>query len=139
MNEFYGAPSGADTSDEQARLVGDALFSEPPSSYALLAFGGSTLAGLASYSFLWPAEGLTSSLYLKELYISESWRGTGVGRTLMRSLIKIAAERDCSRLEWTTDIDNSGAQAFYESLGAPKNSSKIFYRLDGERLRRAME
>lgn len=56
------------------------LFSDPPSAYAVLAWEDGRLVGLAAYSFLWPAGGLTRSLYLKELYVAETARQKGVGR-----------------------------------------------------------
>jgi hypothetical protein len=56
--------------EERARQVGAALFASPPAAYALLARVGRQIAGLAAYSFVWPAAGLTRSLYLKELYVA---------------------------------------------------------------------
>jgi RimJ/RimL family protein N-acetyltransferase len=47
----------------------------------------------------------------------------------MEGLYRIAADHGCSRVEWTTDTGNSGAQRFYESLGAAPLTTKIFYRL----------
>jgi ribosomal protein S18 acetylase RimI-like enzyme len=86
---------------------------------------------------LWPAAGLTSSLYLKELYVSESARRARVGERLMHGLFELAVRRGCSRVEWTTDQDNPSAQAFYEALGIPVATSKLFYRVQGEALREA--
>jgi hypothetical protein len=42
----------------------------------MLAWDGDDLAGFAAYSFLWPAVGLTRSLFLKELYVAEAARRT---------------------------------------------------------------
>jgi ribosomal protein S18 acetylase RimI-like enzyme len=105
------------TPDERAAQVRDALFGDPPLARALLAWDGEALAGLASYSFLWPAAGLTTSLYLKELHVAQAYRRTGLGKMLMDGLYEIASARGCSRVEWTTDTDNPAAQAFYEALG----------------------
>ena len=74
--------------------------------------------------------GLTRSLYLKELYVADRYRGQGVGRLLMRVLFETASEHGCSRVEWTTDRDNTGAQAFYDMLGVTPQPSKIFYRVE---------
>jgi GNAT superfamily N-acetyltransferase len=41
---------------------------------------------MASYSFLWPAAGVTRSLYLKELYVAQDWQRQGIGKLLMDSL-----------------------------------------------------
>lgn len=130
LDRFYDdEPEG--TPDDRATQVRAALFGDPPLARALLAWDGDVLAGFASYSFLWPAAGLTTSLYLKELYVAGSYRRAGVGKLLMDGLYGIAARRRCSRVEWTTDAGNPGAQAFYETLGVKPKASKIFYRAEG--------
>ena len=129
MDRFYGATE-PEPFDQRVRQINEAIFAGPPAAYALLAWDGSKLAGIAAYSYLWPAVGLTRSLYLKELYVSDAYRRQGVGRLLMDALFEAASKHGCSRVEWTTDTDNSGAQAFYEDLGVPVQSSKIFYRVE---------
>jgi len=86
------------------------------------------LAGFASWSLLWPAVGLSRSLYLKELYVAGAYRRGGTGRMLIDGLHRITAERGCSRMEWATDDRNTGAIAFYEWIGAKPLASKVFYR-----------
>ena len=135
LDGFYGdTPQGSPV--ERATLVREVLFADPPLAFALLARDGDTLAGIAAYSFLWPAAGLTSSLYLKELYVAGAYRRQGIGAMLMEGLYEIAAQRGCSRVEWTTDQDNPGAQAFYDALGVKPHASKIFYRASREQLTR---
>jgi GNAT superfamily N-acetyltransferase len=130
LDEFYGGqPEGAP--EQRAAQVRGVLFVGAPAANALLAWDGATLAGFASWSLLWPAAGLTASLYLKELYVAASHRRSGVATDLMDELHRIAAARGCSRVEWTTDTDNPSAQAFYEARGAKPKVSKIFYRVDG--------
>jgi GNAT superfamily N-acetyltransferase len=89
------------------------------------------LVGLASYSFLWPAAGVTRSLYLKELYVVEQSRHRGIGRLLISELCRIALNKGCSRVRWTADTDNPTALRFYATLGVPPKSDKLMYRLDG--------
>jgi GNAT superfamily N-acetyltransferase len=128
MDVFYGDVR-PDPSRQRAAEIRAALFADPPAAYALLARDDAgTLAGLAAYSFLWPAVGLSTSLYLKELYVASAHRRAGVGTALMNGLYRIAAERGCSRVEWTTDAGNERARAFYEAYGAKALASKIFYR-----------
>jgi GNAT superfamily N-acetyltransferase len=136
MDRFYGATE-SEPLDARVRQISDALFRDPPSAYALLALDGDQLVGFASYSFLWPAAGLTRSVYLKELYITDAARGRGAGKLLMRHLCDIALKGGCSRLEWTTDRDNLNAQEFYARLGVPVKESKLFYRIEGDDLTRA--
>lgn len=128
LDLFYGdTPQG--TGDERAAQVRAVLFGDHPAAHALLAWDGAALAGFASWSLLWPAAGLTTSLYLKELYVGDAYRRGGTGRLLMDGLYRIAAEHGCSRVEWTTDTDNAGALAFYEGIGAKPRTSKVFYRV----------
>jgi GNAT superfamily N-acetyltransferase len=91
---------------------------------------------MAAYSFLWPAAGVTRSLYLKELYVTEAFRCKGIGALLMRRLCQVAVEHECSRVEWTSDQGNPLAEAFYGRLGIPKNQEKICYKLEGDSLQR---
>jgi GNAT superfamily N-acetyltransferase len=69
------------------------------------------------------------SLYLKELYIAAAHRRQGVGKLLMARLFEVAAEHECSRVEWTADDVNVDAQRFYAELGVPVRTSKLFYRV----------
>lgn len=135
MDQFYGAAKMEPT-DVRLGQVRKAIFSNPPAAYVLLAREDNQLAGFAAYSFLWPAVGLTRSLYIKELYVAEAYRRTGIGTLLMRSLVEVATSQECSRVEWTTDHANANAQRFYEKIGM-RYPSKVFFRLEGEDLRRA--
>jgi GNAT superfamily N-acetyltransferase len=128
---LYGTAS-AGPAEERHRQVRDALFATPSAAHALLAWDQSQLAGIAAYSFLWPAAGLTRSLYLKELYIATAYRHRGIGTKLMRSLLEVASEHGCSRVEWTADTGNATAQAFYRKLDIPPLPSKIFYRIEDD-------
>jgi GNAT superfamily N-acetyltransferase len=135
MDRFYGATE-VEPTEIRIRQIDEALFSDPPSAYSLLAWDDGKLVGFAAYSFLWPAIGLTRSLYLKELYVSTKARRAGVGKLLMQHLYDIAVKNDCSRVEWTTDSDNQEAQVFYAELGVPAKESKLFYRIEGDELTR---
>ncbi len=129
MDRFYGAAK-TELIGDQVRQINEALFSSPPLAYALLARDGDALAGIATYSFLWPAAGLTRSLYLKELYVADAHGRQGVGNLLMQALVEVAGKHQCSRVEWTTDTDNIGAQAFYKTLEVAPSSSNVFCRVE---------
>jgi GNAT superfamily N-acetyltransferase len=135
MDRFYGA-TDVEPLKLRVQQINGALFHESPSAYALLAWDDGRLVGFASYSFLWPAVGLTRSLYLKELYVIETARRKSIGTLLMRQLYVVALKHDCSRVEWTTDRDNRGAQRFYAELGVAVAKSKVFYRVEGDELYR---
>lgn len=127
LEEFYGGTPN-EPIDAKVAQIRDVLFGEHPAAYALLAWDEDKLAGFASYSYLWPAAGFTRSLYLKELYVAQAYRRTGIGKQLMDELHEIARAHGCSRVEWTTDAPNTDAQTFYAALGAAANTTKVFYR-----------
>ena len=81
LDTFYGDTTRG-TQGERAAQVRAALFADPPAARALLAWTARHCRLAASGAFLWPAAGLTMSLYLKELYVAQAYRraGTGKGR-----------------------------------------------------------
>jgi ribosomal protein S18 acetylase RimI-like enzyme len=127
MDAFYGDTTQG-TPAERMAGVGAVLFSSTPRAYVLLARDHGNLVGLASYSFLWPAAGISTSLYLKELYVRDAARRSGAGKLLMDALTEVATQEGCSRVEWTTDHENQVAQRFYAALGHEVNEGKLFYR-----------
>jgi GNAT superfamily N-acetyltransferase len=128
VDRFYGVTEFEPEEQRIAQMRG-LLFRTVPVAFVLLAHDAGAVVGLAAYSFLWPAAGVTASLYLKELYVREPHRGRGAGRLLMARLQEVAAAEGCSRVEWTTDRDNDTAQAFYKAAGFEVDSTKIFYRV----------
>lgn len=130
IERFHGSTEIQPLAERQAQ-VEEALFGAPPMASALLAedkAGG--IAGLAAYSFLWPAAGSSHSLFLKELYVRDTLRRQGIGAQLMNELRALAAARPgCSRIEWMTDRDNPGARAFYRALGLAECDGKVIYRV----------
>ncbi|MFJ8471061.1 GNAT family N-acetyltransferase [Kitasatospora sp. NPDC094011] len=124
VEQYYGG-SAVVIDPEQVRR---ALFSRWPAATVLLSLDGGEVTGLASVSFLWPAAGADTSLYLKELYVREPHRRRGVAQELMAAVRAEARATGCSRVEWTADRDNPAALAFYAALGVAPNGGKIFYR-----------
>jgi GNAT superfamily N-acetyltransferase len=133
MDHFYGATQIAPLA-VRLRQISDALFNAQPTAFALLARDNGQLVGFAAYSFLWPAVGLTRSLFLKELYVAQAARRSGIGEQLMRAIFDIAVKNDCSRVEWQTENTNLEARAFYAKLGAAEFAGKVFYRVGEESL-----
>jgi GNAT superfamily N-acetyltransferase len=132
MERYYGGTE-IEPLDLRRGQIREALFGEVPVGRVLLAideYAADVALGFAAYSFLWPAVGLTRSLYLKELYVVQGRRRGGLGRRLMSSLFEIARTNACSRVEWTADHDNAEAQAFYEQFAVEPDSGKLFYRLE---------
>ena len=138
MDAFYGQTNFDHTT--RSEQLSEALFSEPPHAYALVAWDKGSAVGMSSYSFLWPAENMTTSLYLKELYVAASHRGRGIGRLLVSKTCGVAREQKCTRVELATELGNRDAQQFYARLGMPVNATEnIRYRLGQEDIARISE
>src|ERR1044072_4162971 len=129
MDRFYGATE-LEPVESRLAQVREALFGQIPAGAAVVEWNDDELVGIAAYSFLWPAVGVTRSVYLKELYVADRARRLGVGTALMRKLHEIAEKHGCSRVEWMTDSYNADAQQFYARLGASVNEGKVFYRVE---------
>ncbi|MYQ43945.1 GNAT family N-acetyltransferase [Streptomyces sp. SID4985] len=124
IEAYYGGPDTAPPADE----VRAALFGDRPAATVLLARDDDQVLGMASYTFLWPAAGADTSIYLKELFVRASARRRGVAGALMDAVAEAGRTAGCSRLEWTADTDNPPALAFYEARGAKENPGKVAYR-----------
>jgi GNAT superfamily N-acetyltransferase len=125
VEAYYGG-SGEPPKVQQIR---DALFTARPVATVLLARNGDDVAGMASVSFLWPAAGADTSLFLKELYVREHYRRRGIARELLTAVRQEAEAAGCSRVEWQADTDNPPALELYKALGFEAHGGKVFYRL----------
>ena len=76
-----------------------------------------------------------SGIYLEDLYVKPEYRGNGYGKSLLKKLAQIAAERGCGRLEWWCLDWNKPSIDFYLSLGAEPMENWTVYRIAGETLR----
>jgi GNAT superfamily N-acetyltransferase len=75
-------------------------------------------------------------LYLEDLYVQPAQRNKGYGKALLLQLARIAVERGCGRFEWSVLDWNTGAQRFYEGLGATVMPDWRITRVTGEALER---
>ena len=73
-------------------------------------------------------------IYLEDLYVRPSARGSGAGRALLAELAAICVERGYQRLDWWV-LNWNPAREFYHSIGAAAMDEWVPYRLTGEPLR----
>jgi len=112
------------------------MFGPRPYAEALLAEDDGKPVGFALFFHNYSTFLAQPGLYLEDLYVPESHRGKGIGKSLLVQLAKIAVERNCGRMEWAVLDWNVDAIGFYEKLGAKPNSDWTVYRLVGDSLNR---
>lgn len=70
-------------------------------------------------------------IYLEDLVVHESARGTGAGRALFDALGREARARGCARIDWAVLDWNEPAMAFYRRIGGRPQTGWQPWRLDG--------
>jgi GNAT superfamily N-acetyltransferase len=80
-----------------------------------------------------------SGIYIEDLFVDESFRRRGFGRALLTHVAKLAAARQCGRLEWSVLDWNEPAVNFYKKLGAMPMTEWTVFRVTGDKLRQLAE
>lgn len=94
------------------------FFDCPPQAYVLLAEVQEIAVGFALYSYTYSSFLAEPGIWLGDLFVQSHMRGKGIGQALIDSLVQIAVQNNCGRIEWTVNKDNTPAIAFYKKQGA---------------------
>jgi GNAT superfamily N-acetyltransferase len=122
-------------------LTGDAgrmeraLFETPPALFGLVAERAGALVGYALYHYTFSSFRTNPRMWLEDLYVDPSARGTGAGEALLAAFVRDALARGCHRVDWDV-LDWNPARQFYERMGAtPSADGFIKYGLDADAMR----
>jgi hypothetical protein len=110
------------------------LFGERPSCECLIGDLDGEPAAFALFFHNFSTFLCRKGLYLEDLFVRPSARGTGMGKALLQRLAQIAVERECGRFEWSVLDWNVDAQAFYQRMGATMLPDWRICRVTGEAL-----
>lgn len=133
LEQYYFKEQAA-TEKELAHYLKYKVFSEYSGVKVIAAYNNDTIMGFATYTVMFPAPKLSGQMYLKDLFVSSSARGKGVGLKLMKYLASLAVNHGCHRLDWTAESTNPIAGRFYQSIGAERVTEKEYYRFSGDTL-----
>jgi GNAT superfamily N-acetyltransferase len=124
-------PSVTGTEDE----LRQALFGASPAVFAHVAEHEGRIVGFALWFLNYSTWTGHHGIYLEDLFVDPSVRGSGYGKALLAELAKVCAERGYTRLEWSVLKWNEPSIGFYRSLGAEAMDEWDTYRLAGPALR----
>jgi GNAT superfamily N-acetyltransferase len=96
----------------------DALFGPRPSIEALVAENEGRLVGYALFFHNYSSFVGKRGLYLEDVYVQPSQRGSGLGSAFLQRLAALSVKRQCGRFEWTVLDWNQPAIDFYKKMGA---------------------
>jgi len=127
MERHYGGGISIDTVRERFRQ----RYVEMTDLIFLVAEEDRELVGHASMSPLFPAGSAKVAYFVKDIFVSDSSRGKGIGTALLKACAAEAKERGAYRLDLTVDANNPEATRLYEHLGA-KDTHKRYLRWDAD-------
>lgn len=124
-------PDAVKTTVEETK---EKLFGKNSTVEAIICEDDGTPIGHAIYFYNYSTWLGKNGIYLEDLYVSESKRGKGGGKAMLKYLAKKAVSEDCGRFEWSCLDWNKPSRDFYESIGAISLDEWVGYRLEGDRL-----
>ncbi|MDR7231369.1 GNAT superfamily N-acetyltransferase [Caulobacter sp. BE264] len=113
-----------------------ALFGDTARAFADIAEIDGQPVGFALWFYNYSTFVGRHGIYLEDLFVRPSARGSGAGKALLANLARRCIDEGLGRLEWTVLDWNAPSIAFYDSLGAAAMDEWIIRRLTGEPLRK---
>lgn len=112
-----------DPAELRAAVFGERAFVE-----VLLAVCGDVPAGYAIFYPHFSSFRGETGYFLEDIYIDEAFRGSGVGKALLRAIARRGRERGFTRIDFQVSASNSNAISFYRSLGAVANEDERHFK-----------
>jgi GNAT superfamily N-acetyltransferase len=112
----------------------EALFGPEPKVFGHVAEVAGEVVGFAVWFLNYSTWRGVHGIYLEDLYVRPTQRGSGLGRALLRELAAECLRQGYARLEWSVLDWNEPAIGFYTSLGAKPMDEWTIYRLTDDEL-----
>ena len=131
LAEYEREPDAARAteSDIATALFGSAEFGPAPAAFCHVAEYDGEVVGFALWFLNFSTWIGKHGIYLEDLFVRPTARGTGLGKALLLKLVEIARERGYGRVEWSVLDWNTPATDFYRAMGATPNDEWTVWRL----------
>ncbi|NIJ06430.1 GNAT superfamily N-acetyltransferase [Sphingomonas vulcanisoli] len=124
-------PDAVEATEDSLR---ETLFTEGAQVFAHVAERQGAIVGIAVWFLNYSTWTGRSGIYLEDLVVDESVRGSGAGRALFEELGREARRLGAKRIDWAVLDWNAPAMAFYRAIGGRPQSGWEPWRIDGAAL-----
>jgi GNAT superfamily N-acetyltransferase len=131
LAEYERMPDQCDVTQEQLET---AFFGPAPAVFCHVAEHEGEVVGCAIWFLTFSTWRGVHGIYLEDLFIQPTARGTGLGKALMAALAQECVTNNYERLEWSVLNWNTPTIDFYKSLGAQPQAEWTIYRLTDDPL-----
>jgi GNAT superfamily N-acetyltransferase len=104
-------------------------FSEAPAFHALIAECDGEAVGLSLWFCNFSSWRGDLGIYIQDLYVDDTLRGTGLGRRLLEETARSGRDSGATHLRLSVASSNTGARAFYKRLGLAFRDDECIYQI----------
>jgi len=95
--------------------------------HVVLAEDAGTPVGMVIYFFNYSTWTARLGVYVQDIHISRSKRGTGLGRRLIAAAARAGKQKGATHLRLSVEPDNEAAQRFYLQLGLAQRTDELIF------------
>ena len=128
MREFAEYENLAQHCEITAERLHAAMFGNGAVAEGLCAFDGDTAVGYAIFYPNFASFRGQIGLYLEDIYVTQDYRGKGIGEALLRQVARLALSRGYERMDFQVLDWNTSAIGFYKNLGAVMDHSERHFK-----------
>jgi len=132
LAEYERAPQDCHLTADQLHT---ALFGPAPALFGHVAEVDGAVVGSALWFLNFSTWRGVHGIYLEDLYVRPTMRGSGLGKALLTALAQECVDKGYARLEWSVLDWNTPAIDFYKALGAVAMDEWTTFRLTDDALR----
>jgi GNAT superfamily N-acetyltransferase len=114
------------------RDIREALSGDPPAIHAFIADRNGKPVGLAIVFLNFSTWRGSPGVYVQDIFVSASARGTGLGKRLLQAVAAWGQERGADHLRLSVEPGNATARAFYANAGLRLRDDELIYAATGE-------
>ena len=134
VHELATYEKAADECHLTADQLHTALFGERPALFAHVAEQDGDVVGVALWFLNFSTWDGVHGIYLEDLFVRPTQRGSGLGRALLAALARECVANGYSRLQWSVLDWNEPSIEFYRRMGAQPLAEWTAFRLSGDAL-----